>query len=281
MKEVRRSFAKAAICYDAVAKIQIEIGQRLIERLDYFKIEPTRILDLGCGTGYFSSDLKKRYPKAQIVSVDLTHSMLLESKAKQSWRKKWHNVNADASNLPFLQDSFDLIFSNQMMHWVNPIDDFFKEVTRVLSPTGALLFSTLGPDTFTEIVSAWQHTDYQHVNHFYDMHDVGDKLLHNNFSDPVVDMETITLKYRDVYSLLHDLKQQGVKNINRARNQGLTGKSQWKTFISQYEQLKDSNGLIPLTYEVIYGQAWGKQAPQNSGEIRVPASSISISKPRI
>ena len=51
-RQVRRNFARAAAGYDAVAVLQREIASRMLERLDYVKIDPERVLDLGCGTGF-------------------------------------------------------------------------------------------------------------------------------------------------------------------------------------------------------------------------------------
>ena len=67
--QVRRNFARAAATYDAVAVLQREVGTRMLERLDYVKIEPQRVLDLGCGTGASLGALSERYPKAQLVGV--------------------------------------------------------------------------------------------------------------------------------------------------------------------------------------------------------------------
>ena len=50
-RQVRRNFSRAAAGYDAVAVLQREVASRMLERLDYVKIEPQRVLDLGCGNG--------------------------------------------------------------------------------------------------------------------------------------------------------------------------------------------------------------------------------------
>jgi malonyl-CoA O-methyltransferase len=60
---VRRNFARAAATYDEVAVLQREVGSRMLERLDYVRIEPQRVLDLGCGTGASLTALQERYPR--------------------------------------------------------------------------------------------------------------------------------------------------------------------------------------------------------------------------
>ena len=273
-KLIRQAFDKSAKDYESVAKIQLEIGKRLFERLEYFKFEPKRILDLGCGSGVFTRMLRKKYPKAQVYGLDAAFNMLSQAKQKKSWRTKFALFNGDIEHLPFASGCFDLIFSNQVIHWVNSRQVLFAEIKRVLSNEGVFLFTTLGPDTFLEIKQAWQHSDCAHVNEFVDMHDVGDVLLDNKFIDPVMDMEKITLHYTSVEKLVADLKAQGVKNIHANRSKGLMGKQSWQRFLSQYPQAQ--TGAYPLTYEVVYGQACGSGSRKSSEtlETRIPISQL-------
>jgi malonyl-CoA O-methyltransferase len=121
----------------------------------------------------------------------------------------------------------------------------------------------LGPDTFTELRQAFQRVDsFAHVNDFVDMHDIGDGLLKASFADPVMDMEHLTALYPSLSVLLHTLKAQGVRNINRARNPGLTRKSVWRTLEQGMSDFCTDKNKFPLTYEVIYGHAWKSVHPR-------------------
>ena len=255
--EICNAFDKHAKDYEQAAKVQTEIGERLFERLSYLKIVPRYVLDLGCGTGIFTRLLKKKYPKATIIAFDLSQAMLRESKRKQGFLRRWPLVNGDMTQLPFVDGAFDLVFANQVIHWSNPLQPLLAELNRVMKRNGCLMFSTLGPDTFKELNQAWQGADgYMHSNQFVDMHDIGDDLLAERFLDPVVDMEFLTVHYSSLNLLVHGLKSQGVRNINQARNKGLTGKKAWQLFAAKYKNFCTSNGKYPLTYEVIYGHAW-------------------------
>jgi malonyl-CoA O-methyltransferase len=87
-RQVRRSFARAAASYDEVAVLQREIASRMLARLDYVRIEPQRILDLGCGTGASLTALHERYPGALLIGADLCENMLRASQASRS-RLRW------------------------------------------------------------------------------------------------------------------------------------------------------------------------------------------------
>jgi malonyl-CoA O-methyltransferase len=257
INEISKAFAGSASSYERVALVQQEIGKRLFERLQYFKITPKRILDLGCGPGNFSRELALLFPKAQVVSLDLVHLMLLEAKKKRSFRCRYSLLAADMMQMPFPSGIFDLIFANQVIHWGASLPLLLRELNRVLQVNGCFMFTSLGPDTFKEIQTAWSGVNsFSHVNHFIDMHDLGDGLLAEYFQEPVMDMEYLTVHYESLNQLLHSLKKQGVKNIHPQRNRGLTSKSSWQQFIANYDKLQTESGHYPLTYEIVYGQAW-------------------------
>lgn len=275
--EISKAFNQHATEYELAAKVQQEIGGRLLERLHYLKMSPQRILDLGCGPGFFSRELALMYPKAQIVGLDLAESMLIQARKKHSWRRKWSLVAADMKNLPFATGAFDLVFANQVIHWGDSLPHVFRELNRVMKVNGCLMFTTLGPDTFKELKSAWSiANEYAHVNEFPDMHDVGDCLMSEHFLEPVMDMELLAVHYQTLPKLLKSLKAQGVKNINSARNKGLTGKTSWKLFEQKYAEMQTDTGKYPLTYEVVYGHAWkGEQRKTGQGiETMIPISQI-------
>ncbi|MBN9226098.1 MULTISPECIES: malonyl-ACP O-methyltransferase BioC [Legionella] len=275
--EINKAFNRHATEYEFAAKVQQEIGVRLLERLQYLNMKPQRILDLGCGPGFFSSELTKIYPKAQVVGLDLAQFMLVQAQKKQSWRRKWPLVAADMRNMPFAAGTFDLIFANQVIHWGGALIPVFRELNRVMKANGCLMFTTLGPDTFKELKHAWTGVNhYAHVNEFADMHDVGDCLMSEHFLEPVIDMELLAVHYQTLPKLLQALKAQGVKNINPQRNQGLTGKTAWRQFEQNYSTLQTDKGKYPLTYEVVYGHAWkGEQRKTEQGiETMIPISQI-------
>lgn len=280
--EISKAFNRHATDYERVAKVQQEIGERLLERLLYLKIAPQRILDLGCGPGFFSRELVKLYPKAQIVGIDLAQEMLVQAQKKYRWRHKWAVVAADMHQLPFATGAFDLVFANQVIHWGSSLEQVFRELNRVMNTNACFMFTTLGPDTFKELKSSWSGINhFAHVNEFSDMHDVGDCLMAEHFLDPVMDMELLSVHYETLPKLLHALKAQGVKNINLARNQGLTGKKSWEQFEQNYASMRTDNGRYPLTYEVVYGHAWkGEQRKTARGtETIIPISQI-MRRPR-
>lgn len=253
----RQHFEKAADSYDAAAVLQREIAKRMGERLDYIKLQPKVVLDAGCGTGFITKDLLKRYPKSKIIALDLALNMTRKAKEQGSWLRKPKLVCADAEQLPLKAKSVELIVSNLMIQWSNDLSKMFAGFHSVLAPNGLLLFSTFGPDTLKEMRMSWSSVDdAPHTSAFVDMHEIGDALLKAGFINPVTDMELITMTYSNVRHLMKDIKEIGASNTDSARNKGLMGKQKLKAFEKAYEQFKTSDGLYPASWEVIYGHAW-------------------------
>lgn len=272
---VARTFDRAASTYDQHAVLQIEVEQRLLERVEYFELEPARVLDLGSGTGRGSLALEKMFPAAEIISLDRSGNMLrLTGERRQADASPL--VCADMHHLPFAPRRFDLVFSSLTVQWSSEEPRLFNEVLRVLRPGGLFLFTSFGPDTLHELRSAWAAVDERpHVNRFVDMHDIGDALVGAGFMDPVMDMELLTLEYGDVMTLMRDLQGIGATNAATRRAAGLTGKGQLSRVIEAYEPFK-RDGRYPASYEVVYGATFGppEGQPVRSGEGEIATFSV-------
>lgn len=261
---------RAAHTYDQADFLLREAGERMFSRLDYIKYQPNTILDLGAATGYFSQKLLKHYKAKHIIALDSAPKLLQQAIQRQNDWKRWllhreklSTLCADSDELPLSFQSVDMIWSNLSLLWHTIPDQTLAECYRVLPPGGLFMFSTLGPDTLKELRHAFRGIDdYQHVHDFIDMHDIGDALIHQGFSAPVMDMEYLTVTYTSLQDLFWDLKHSAMNNMSANRRPGLMGKATWQQMLNQYEVFR-LNDELPVTYEIIYGHAW-------KGEPKVP-----------
>lgn len=272
-RAVVAGYARAALTYDAAAVLEREIARRMAERLQYVRLDPQRVLDLGAGTGADLAVVRQAYPDARLVAADLSLPMLQRAQARSPRglaalfeRRPAQLACCDARALPFAAGSFGLAWSNQMLHWLADPRPAFAELHRVLQVDGLLMFSTLGPDTLKELRSALGTAATSRMHEFLDMHDIGDMLVGSGFADPVMDMETITLTYADLSGLLADLRASGAANRGVARPRGLTGRGWWQAVRRAYEGFR-REGRLPATFEVVYGHAW-KAAPRQAADGR-------------
>ncbi len=273
LQVIKQSFARASVTYDKHAVLHQEVSNRMADKLDFIAISPDSILDLGANTGKDTTKLEKRYKQSvRCVALDISYPMLLKAKRNKPWFSKQRFVCGLAQSLPFHDNSFDMIYSNLVFQWCPDLHRVFKECQRVLKPNGLLFFSTYGPDTWFELRKSWEGIDnYEHVRNFTDMHDVGDSLIAAGFNAPVMDIDKIQLTYHHVKALIQDLRAVGVINFSANRRRGLLGKRQYAQFLSRYESFRNEAGLLPATYEIVYGHAW--LAPVKS---LIPEKTISL-----
>jgi len=254
---VRRNFARAAASYEKHDVLQREVQAGLLGRLDFYLQTPERVVDVGAGTGRGTALLKKRYPKAQVIAVDLAVPMLRAARTHLGLLRPFLRVCGDATALPLPDRSVDVLHSNLCFQWIDDLPALFGECVRVLKPGGLLVFSTFGPDTLKELRAAWAAVDqHSHVSRFLDMHDVGDAMLNAGLRDPVLDVDRYTLTYSEPRALLKELQGLGATHADRARERHLTGKSHYRGMLGAYEAMR-VDGRIPATWEVVTAHAWG------------------------
>ena len=254
-----------------------EIAARMHERLSLVKLVPKQVLDAGCGAGADLALLQKTYPAAQILGLDGAGTMARTARGPVAQGGALNQLLTrlmpakagvdvlcgDYGNLPFGPNSLDLLWSNLALHWHPLPDRVFAEWRRVLRVEGLLMFSCFGPDTFTEVRTAFSALDaYPHTLPFVDMHDFGDQLVAAGFSTPVMDMERITVTYDTPQALLADVRALG-GNPLESRRRGLVGRAGWKRMLDALEAQRRPDGKLSLTFEVIYGHAF-RPAPRTT-----------------
>jgi malonyl-CoA O-methyltransferase len=285
-RAVIRAFNRAAPNYEATAKLQRQVRADLLDRLQFFPLKPAQVLDLGAATCQSTRQLHQRFPRAQVLALDIAEAMLHAApEARWPWQRTgFARVCADATALPLRPQSVDLIFSNLMLHWCDQPQQLFGEFVRVLKPGGLLLFSTFGPDTLGELRAAWAAADDQsHVSLFADMHELGNGLMQAGLAEPVLDVEHHRLHYADARALMHELKLLGAHNAAHDRARGLTGRGRLDRMRSAYESLREQKGL-PATFQVISGAAFaddgtshaGRHSTRAGGEFAIPVTSIRV-----
>lgn len=273
-RQVRRAFDRAASGYDAAAALQREVCERMLGRLDLLKFAPRVLLDAGCGTGYALPGLRRHFPEAHLLALDIAPAMLAAARSREGWRDRlpWPGKRrtgylcGDLESLPLRAGSIDMLWSNLAMQWCNDLPALFAGLHRVLAADGLLMFSTFGPDTLRELRLAFAELDgFPHVSRFIDMHDIGDALVRAGFAAPVMDVDRITLTYDDLADLMRDLKAIGAHNATAGRRKGMMGKGEWQRLRAIYDTFR-RDGRLPATYEVVYGHAWRGDKPAAGGE---------------
>jgi malonyl-CoA O-methyltransferase len=231
-----------------------QLAERLMQRFDWLRLQPERILCLGATSQRVLTELSERFPQARIYLADFSAVRMHAITDTVNFPMTQIPMTSEA--IPLADQSVDLIVSHCVLQWCELLK-LVPEFFRILTPEGLLMFTTLGPASLQEIKQAWAFdVGYRHVNDFSDMHDMGDLLLKHRFVDPVMDMEMYQVCYSDVRQIIQDLKHLGSCNIHPHRRRGLMGKAVFDGFIQAYRQLVDEQGKLPLSWEIVYGHAW-------------------------
>lgn len=247
-KKIARSFGAASNSYDTSARLQRYSGKHLMPYL------PNRndltVVDLGSGTGFFTDILASKFE--YVYGVDISKGMLNFAKANRDKNITW--VAGNANSLPFQDHSIDLIYSNLMIQWCQPLDVAVKEILRVLKPGGLFIFSTLSRGTLFELKSSWAQVDNdEHVMDF-----LTEAQLENTFNGAQSRLikqnsQDIVLEYENVLHLARELKGLGANQVPNKLNKGLAGKDKWQKMMTAYEDFLEPSGIYPATYKVFSG----------------------------
>jgi malonyl-CoA O-methyltransferase len=218
--------------------LALEIAQRMAEKLEIVRLEPKKIGHLG---ELNLSVLSSSYPEADHCCFDKRFSSNAVSQLfKKIIRQHFYQYQEPTA---IGAGDFDLIWSNLELHLQSDPETLMKRWRSQLKPEGLLMFSYLGPDTGKELTKLFPNDCLLRNTGSLDMHDVGDGLMQAGFSEPVMDMEYLTLSYEDPHLLFKE-----------AFNLGLLAAP------DSAQHLIQTNSTLTITLEVVYGHAWAPNA---------------------
>jgi len=274
-------FDRLAESYDRHAALEQEVGRRLLERCEFRRNEPRRIVDVGCATGELAGTLKRQFRKAQVIGLDLAPAMLRRLRQRSSLLRPLGAVCADLGRLPLQDATVDLLFCNLALHWSSDLRAALDECCRVLQPGGMLLFATLGPGSLTELRSAWPTADPAvRFLEFPDALQVGDAMLASGLLEPVVDTERIRLQFPDVEAMARELEATGSSLL-------VQGWDRWRDHRNELASalaMPAHNPRLSISFEIVYGTAFGPAAGarrphQGTDVLRIRVDSLLPSRP--
>ena len=260
---IAKSFGNAATSYDSAAGLQQRVGDVLLGfvRDSLPETLTPKVLDVGCGTGYIVSQLVNE--SELIFALDIAEGMLCvaksgmsgDEKTKSKTKANIHYICADAEAIPLAENTVDLVVSNFAIQWCPDKALLFQEIARVLVPGGRFIFSMPGADTLHELKASWQHADssHTHVNQFCKMDELVADVQHSSLHIEVLQSQIEIMRYSKLQELTHELKALGAHNVTDGRARQLTGKNTLKRLVSAYDEFRDSDGMLPATWNVIYG----------------------------
>lgn len=243
--------------------LHAEVAGRMAERLGYIKLQPGRVLDASPALGASAELLKAAYPNAEMLWHEADST--LAARAAQArpptwWRKLRGATTGQVQALP-ARPEVDLLWSNMALHATADLPALLGGWQASIAVGGFVMFSCLGPDSFLELRGLYARKGWgRPAPDWWDMHDIGDLVLKAGFADPVMDQERLRLTWASPESLLADLRALG-GNLAPTRSAGLRGRHWRQSLLAELDSLRDSEGRLALTLELVFGHAF-KAAPR-------------------
>jgi len=248
---VADSFSKAASHYDQFAQLQRDIGEQLLTQVTPPLTQAVNMVDLGCGTGYFSAKLALKFPHSALTCFDLSDEMLVQVKKRHIMNTSYQQ--GDIDSLPFFANSLDLIYSNLVVQWSADLSGCLTQVKNSLTQGGKGYLSTLLVGSLNELTQAWKSVDqHPHTNRFLDLQTVQKSVAQAGFSEVQLRTETRTLHYKSVIEVMRALKGIGASHVHGHQPVQMCGKKLLKQLEAGYQPYQNEDGLLKLTYEVCY-----------------------------
>lgn len=273
LRDVRRRFDRGVTLAAGADFLSRTTGAGLLERLAPVTVEAQNVLDLGSASGGLTRALKKRFRGSRVISLDLSAGQLRAARRSQPFFTRSHEVQADAAALPLRDGTVDVVVSNLVLPWVGDAGAVFADVARVLRKDGVFAFAALGPDSLGELRDAFEDDGTAHVRRFPDMHDLGDALVRAGLRDPVLDVDSLAIRYRDPAALFRDLGAAGAGNSLHGRRRTLTGRGRMERVRERLAR-QFSEGELNVTLELVFGHAWGGEVRGPGGEVRIDIGSL-------
>ncbi len=246
---LRCAFSKCACGYESQARLQHKIGEQLFKDVVLGGYCPFFILDIGSGTGTLLRRLTERFPESKAVGMDFALGM-----CEATLKRHLIVVQAEAQEIPFKDNCFDLVVSNLVYQWVDDFAGAVDEVNRVLKKAGRFYFTLFGKQTLRELRFAFgelTNSRYQRIfkNCLFppEKDEIVNSLKHYFRA---VDVSASIEKgyFLDAMSLVRYLKSIGA---NRLMKPFFMGKEVWQKVNTIYAKNFKDNGSVYATFEVI------------------------------
>jgi ubiquinone/menaquinone biosynthesis C-methylase UbiE len=187
---------------------EINLTKKLYHDPYFFSLLPALdnkdILDIGCGDGYMLRKLKPNCRNCKLTGIDLPN-MIEKTSIKD---QDINLISADCHDLPFKDESFDLVISSLMLHWVDELEIIAKEIFRVLKPKGDFVISHINPNTFH--VGEWKNLNTDKPEYVLTK-DANKEQQFEVYLNKTVG--PLTYYMRPVYRYKEIFEQTGLKNV--------------------------------------------------------------------
>ena len=219
-RNVREAFSRSARRYENLSGLQQRVGKRLLEGIPSDRTYE-RILDVGMGTGLFTSHLQTRFPHARIIGIDFARGMVSQARQKN---RLFQILQTDAERLPFRENVFDVMVSNLAYQWVNDLREAFAKCHTCLKDDGEVYLSIFTERTLEELFEALEKSVFGrgsgregalNIRRLLSQQRVISALNAAGFHRVKTESQVISMHFKDMFALVRWLKATGANAVQR------------------------------------------------------------------
>ena len=233
-------------------------ADELLERLDLVRRDFGTALDLGCGSGYLAGRLRER--GLAVVAAD----------AGRAFAAAAGGAQCDEDRLPFADGAFDLIVSVGALDTVNDLPGALTLIRRCLRPDGLFLAAFAGAGSLPRLREAMSAADEAEapeaaaprVHPQIDVRAAGDLLTRAGFALPVVDAESVHVRFSSLAQLVADLRAMGATNLLASRARRPLGRFALAAAAATFAERADPDGKTAERFEILHLSGWAPSPDQ-------------------
>ncbi|AZN73393.1 methyltransferase domain-containing protein [Georhizobium profundi] len=193
---------------------------------------------------------------------------------------------ASLETVPLEPETADLIVSPLSLHLTQDTPGVLIQINRALKPDGLFLGAMPGAGTLGELREALIAAESElsggaapRVIPFPDIRDAGALMQRAGFALPVTDVDTLTVRYSDMFGLMRDLRAMGMANPLSGRSRRPASRALFLRAAELYaERFSDPDGRIRATFRIIHMSGWrpheSQQKPARRGSATVSLADI-------
>jgi malonyl-CoA O-methyltransferase len=231
---ISQNFSASAAGYDRHSIMQRDMADRLFSLLPE-KYSPSKIIDLGCGTGYLTAKLAEQFPAARVEGIDIAPGMIAVAEKQQHNNLSFKVGDGEEA----FGSDYDLVVSNASLQWMS-IEKTFTRVVALLKPGGLFVFTTFGPKTLIELKECGFR-----VNEFPDTIAI-EQLLKPDFHNVFLASQVYREEFPGVKELIYYLKELGAQTSNE-------GETFSPSSFRRYKERYSIPEGVSASFEPIYG----------------------------
>ncbi|WP_419914674.1 methyltransferase domain-containing protein [Hoeflea sp.] len=246
------------------------VNRELSERLATVERQFETAVALHAHNGQLADLLAESEKVGRVLRIE-QDALMLEGAA---------GIATELELLPIERGSTGLVVSSLSLHLVNDLPGLFVQVRQALRPDGLLLAALPGSGTLAELRDSLIAAETEllggvspRVIPFADVRDCGALLQRAGFALPVVDAETYTVRYDNMFALMRDLRYMGMANPLRARSRRPAPRALFLRAAQIYaDRYSDPDGRIRASFCVLYLSGWkpheSQQKPLSPGSAK-------------